>query len=256
MIRFFVEVAYLGTNYAGFQIQQNACTIQGELEHALATIFRAHLPLTGSSRTDSGVHARQNFFHLDLPDNFKGVETKALPDYIYNINAVLPADISVKTIRMVRPDAHSRFSATQRCYRYAINTKKQPFLQTTSYFFPYRVNLDLMQEAAAMLLTQTNFRAFSKKHTQVLNFNCAVTHSRWVISDDDSSLYYEVCANRFLRGMVKAITGTMLRVGTGVLHLDEFASIFHDGQHQLVDFSPPGRGLTLMEVKYPAGLFL
>lgn len=256
MTRFFIEVAYIGTHYSGFQIQQNASTIQGEVEKALAIIFKQPLQLTGSSRTDAGVHALQNFFHLDIDADILLKAGRSFHDYAYNINALLPIDIVIKSIRQVQTSAHSRFSATNRSYIYKVAAQKDPFIYNRSYYFPYKLNATLLDEAADLIKQQTFFEAFSKKHTQVLNFNCAIYESKWLHNEDGAGHSYHVTANRFLRGMVKALTGTMLRVGTGSISMEEFSSIFTEKNVSIVDFSPPGKGLTLASVIYPEELYI
>ncbi len=256
MKRFFIEVAYIGTDYSGFQVQQNASTIQGEVEKALAIIFKKPLQLTGSSRTDAGVHALQNFFHVNIETDLLDKEGKSFQDYAYNLNALLPIDIVIKSIRQVQTTTHSRFSATTRSYIYRMAAQKDPFIYNRSYYFPYKLDIELLNEAADFIKQQTFFEAFSKKHTQVLNFNCQISESKWLHDEGGGGHAYHVTGNRFLRGMVKALTGTMLRVGTGSISMDEFHSIFTENNATLVDFSPPGKGLTLVSVKYPDELYI
>ncbi len=172
MHRYFIEVMYKGTNYSGLQTQTNATTIQSVIENAFQKILRQTIHLTGSSRTDAGVHALQNFFHIDTEDKFPIQK-------IYNINAILPTDIVVKNIYAVPPQTHCRFNALSRQYKYFIATQKNPFIQDRSYYYPYTINLTLLQQAAAIIQTQNNFINFSKKHTQVNNFICDIQKSQW-----------------------------------------------------------------------------
>src|ERR1700759_1950458 len=160
MGRYFLEVAYKGTQYSGFQIQENAVSIQEEVEKALEVFFRRRVELTGSSRTDGGVHAVQNFFHFD----YEGViEDKV----IYNINAILPPDIVLKGVYPVAADAHCRYDALSREYRYYIYRKKDPFLADRAWFYPYTLDRERLQEAAALILEYHDFTSFSKRNTQV-----------------------------------------------------------------------------------------
>lgn len=246
MNRYFVEVCYKGTQYAGFQIQQNAVTIQAELEQAMKLVLRADLRLTGSSRTDSGVHARQNYFHFD----WDGVLAEGV---VYNLNAVLAPDIAVRSLRMMRPGAHCRYDALARRYRYTVYGRKDPFLSDRAYYFPYRLDLGRMERVAAQVKEHTDFRSFSKRRSQVKTFNCTILESRWEQSGDN--LVYEVKANRFLRGMVRGLVGTMLRVGRGKIDVDAFEGIIRGGDSAAVDFSVPGGGLCLEEVEFAAGYF-
>jgi tRNA pseudouridine38-40 synthase len=246
MKRYFIEVAYNGAAYAGFQVQENANTIQAEIERALQIFFRQPFELTGSSRTDAGVHARQNFFHMDS-DAF---ETAASwKRAVYNLNAILPSDIVIRQIIPVSPDMHARFSATAREYRYYLYQQKNPFLDDRAYYFPYQLDIDRMMEAAALLKSYTDFTSFSKRHTQVKSFECKLEISEWV--KDGACWVYHVQGNRFLRGMVRGLTGTMLRVGTGKISLDDFRQIIESRDCTRADFSVPPQGLFLERVHYP-----
>jgi tRNA pseudouridine38-40 synthase len=246
MSRYFIEVAYRGTNYAGFQKQQNAHTVQAEVEGALAKILRVPVQLTGSSRTDAGVHALQNYFHFD-------VESALQDKLLYNLNAVLPGDLAVNRLVAVAPEAHSRFDAVSRSYRYHIYRRKQPFMQDRGYFFPYTLDYDLMATAAELLMQYQDFTSFSKRNTQVKTFNCVLTESRWEVHEGGCT--YIVTGNRFLRGMVRALTATMLKVGRGRLTVAEFCQVVEARDCTLADFAVPAHGLFLERVSYPDGYF-
>jgi len=248
MPRYFIEVAYKGTAYSGFQIQQNANTIQAEVEKALAVVFKRKFELTGSSRTDAGVHALQNYFHFDSNEGIQDAGKR-----IYNLNAVLPSDIVVKNLFQVAENTHCRFDAISREYRYYIYRRKNPFKSETAYFYPYNVNLENLNKAATGLTQFHDFTTFSKRNTQVNNFTCTIYKSEWKIEND--MLVYQVIANRFLRGMVKGFVGTMLRVGTGKISLEKFEEIVLLKDCSRADFSVPSRGLFLVQVNYPEGLF-
>ena len=247
MPRYFLELGYRGEHFSGFQVQHNAVTIQSEMERALQVFFRENITLTGSSRTDAGVHALQNFFHFDLAKSFP-------QEAIYNLNAILHNDIVVRSIREVQPDAHCRFHATARAYQYYIYHTKDPFLQDRAWYFPYPVNRELLDRCAAMVRQNQTFLAFSKRNTQVKTFQCQVVESYW--HEENGCLVYHVEANRFLRGMVRGLVGTMLRVARGGMKLDEFEALLHDGEHSTADFSAPAKGLFLMHVSYPSTLFV
>jgi tRNA pseudouridine38-40 synthase len=246
MSRYFIEVAYRGTQYAGFQRQENAHTVQAELEGALALILRRQVDLTGSSRTDAGVHAFQNFFHFDSE---QPVDARIQ----YNLNAVLPEDVAVRRLQLMPDDAHSRFDATSREYRYHLCRQKDPFLHDRAYYFPYTLDLDAMQEAATLLTGYEDFTSFSKRNTQVKTFLCRLTASEW--TETAAGYTYYVKGNRFLRGMVRALTGTMLKVGRGKLGLDEFRAVIEARDCTLADFAVPAKGLFLERVNYPDGYF-
>jgi len=246
MPRYFLEVGYMGTRFSGFQVQDNACTVQGEVEKALAILLRTSVSLTGSSRTDAGVHAYSNFFHMDVPDLLPAT----LP---YRLNAILPPDISVHSLRRVPPDAHCRFDASSRHYRYVIYQQKNPFLQDRGWFYPYPLNAGILEEAAEIIRSTTEFTSFAKRNAQVHTHQCAIRESRWYRTADGWN--YEVIGNRFLRGMVRGLVGTMLQVGKGRINIDGFKAIIQAKDNTLADFTPPGKGLYLCEVIYPAGYF-
>ena len=244
MSRYFIEVSYKGTLYAGFQAQQNANTIQDEVEKSLLVYFKETFMLTGSSRTDAGVHALQNFFHFDL-------EFPVIPDWekvVYHLNAILPADIVVKKIVAVADDAHCRFDAIYRTYEYSLYMHKDPFLEDRAYFYPYKLDMALLNEAASLVRETKDFESFSKRNTQVKTFNCTIRESEWLLIND--LIIYRVSANRFLRGMVRGLVGTMLKVGRGKTSLEKFVQIIESHDPAWVDFSVPPQGLKLVHVAY------
>ncbi len=241
-MRYFLEVSYKGTNYAGFQVQQNADTIQGRVEKALSTISRSPITLTGSSRTDAGVHATQNYFHFDVETEFSSLS-------IYNLNAILPLDIVVKSVIPVSSDSHSRFFATSRRYKYFITTVKDPFLAETAWYYPYSLDIELLQKAALLLYRYTDYSSFSKRNTQVHTFECTIIESEWVLNN--FSLVFTVEANRFLRGMVRGLVGTMLLVGRKKLTVAEFEEIIRIKDYRRTNFATPAHGLFLERVQYP-----
>jgi len=254
MPRYFIEVCYKGTRYSGFQVQENAITIQSEVEKALTIRFRQSFSLTGASRTDAGVHALQNYFHFDSAEslfctneNFE--EEKNMQQALYSLNSILPGDIVMKRIFKVGDTAHCRFDAIRRRYKYYIYYERNPFYRDTAYFYPYTVDFEKLQEAASVILDTGNFASFCKRNTQVNNFNCSIYKSMW--QKDNSCIVYDVVANRFLRGMVRGLVGTMLKVGTGKISTDEFIGIIKNNNSAKADFSVPARGLFLVEIKYP-----
>lgn len=244
MPRYFIEVVYKGTNYSGFQKQDNANTIQAEIEKAFLILHRVPVVLTGSSRTDAGVHALQNYFHFDF-------EPAVHPQFVYKMNAILPSDIAIKSLQEMNVTAHSRFDAKSREYEYHIYQYKNPFLQDRAFFYPYKLQLDLMHEAAEIVKAQTNFFAFAKTNTQVNNYNCIIYKSQWLAEKD--VLIYNIEGNRFLRGMVRLLTASILKVGRGALTIKELEAFFYDDKK--CGFSVPAQGLFLKSVKYPQGYF-
>lgn len=255
MPRYFLEVSYRGTNYSGFQTQQNAVTIQSEIEKALAVLKGDLSPvLTGSSRTDAGVHALQNYFHFDT--DMPVTHWRDIIDqdrFLYKLNAILPADIVVKSIQQVIETAHCRFDALSREYKYHIYGSKDPFLAGRSYYFPYRLDREKMNEAAAIIIEYTDFSSFSKRNTQVKSFLCQVQKSQWI--DTANELIYNVKANRFLRGMVRALTATMLQVGRGKMTIAEFREVIEAKDCTKASFAVPAHGLYLVAVNYPDSYF-
>lgn len=239
MARYFIEVAYHGKNYAGFQIQENAPTIQSEVARVLRIFFKLSFSLTGSSRTDAGVHALQNFFHFDA--DFE-IDSKI----VYNLNAMLPPDIVIKRIRLMHPNAHCRFDAGYRYYKYFIYQFKNPFLTERAFYYPYTLDYELLNAAANSISAYKDFTSFSKRNTQVRTFNCNIFKSEWVQEND--CWVYHVKANRFLRGMVRGLVGTMLQVGRNKLNLDEFNEIIEARDCTKADFAVPAHGLFLVEV--------
>jgi tRNA pseudouridine38-40 synthase len=244
MARYFLEVVYKGTRYSGFQTQENAATIQAEVEKALQTLHRSSVQLTGSSRTDAGVHAFQNFFHFDFDQAIH-------PQAVYKLNAILPNDIVVRNILPMTPEAHCRFDAVSREYVYNIHRFKNPFLIETSLYYPYKLNTEALQEGAAFIHTQQNFFAFSKTNTQVKTFNCMIKKSEWV--QEGETMKYSIEANRFLRGMVRALTATLLKLGRGKISMQDFKDLFSNDRKS--GLSVPAHGLHLQRVNYPGNYF-
>lgn len=245
MARYFLEVAYKGTQYSGFQVQENANTIQSEIEKALYTICRTPITLTGSSRTDAGVHALQNFFHFDY-------ETALHPQLVYKLNALLPPDIVIRSLMLMPEKAHARFDAIAREYNYRIYQQKDPFLKETAFYYPCKLDVDLLHRGAAIIKEQTHFFAFAKTNIQVNNFNCSVQKSEW--TQKDNLIIYNVKANRFLRGMVRLLTATQLKMARGVITEAKFLNLFSQCEIKC-SYSVPPTGLFLKVVQYPENFF-
>lgn len=245
MPRYFIEVAYNGARYAGFQIQQNAHSIQAAVEQALKIFFKQDFKLTCSSRTDAGVHALSNYFHFDV-ESFP--EQEILNNSIYNLNAILPDDIVAKRIYEVDSKAHCRFDALSRSYQYVVYQHKDPFVNDRAYYYPYNLDIQKLQAAAEVLKNYQDFTSFSKKNTQVKTFICNILKSEWVLQNN--LIIYNVEANRFLRGMVRGLVGTMLKVGTGKISLSDFCNIIESKDCTKADFSVPPQGLFLLKVLY------
>lgn len=247
MPRYFLEVFYKGEGFSGFQVQKNAITIQSEIEKAFETFFRKTVSLTGSSRTDAGVHALQNYFHFEWEDDFPEMA-------LYNLNAILPKSIVIKSIRKVKEGAHCRFHAVSREYKYYIFSSKNPFLDDRAWHIPFTLDKELLSECAELIKHYTDFTAFSKRNTQVKTFQCSIIESRWV--EENDCLVYQVKANRFLRGMVRGLVGTMIRVARGNMTFNDFQELISQQNQSSADFSAPAKALFLVHVAYPEDLYL
>ena len=243
-MRFFITLSYDGTRYHGWQVQPNGPSVQEKLQWALSTILRQDIQVTGAGRTDAGVHARMMVAHFD-------VETMVyeLQDLTYKLNRLLPQDIAIQMMEPVSDEMHARFSATSRTYHYYIHTVKDPFLRAYSCELHYPLDFQLMNEAAAILMTYEDFGAFCKAHADVKTTLCHITTAQWH-QTSPSSWYFEITANRFLRNMVRAVVGTLIDVGRGRLSLDDFRKVVEGKRRTEAGESMPANALFLEEVKY------
>lgn len=242
-MRYFLEFAYKGTNYHGWQYQPNAISVQETLTKALVTILKSEIDLVGAGRTDTGVHARQMFAHFDydlqIDNNY----------LIHKLNSLLPKDIAVTTIHKVHDAAHARFDATKRTYHYYIHTQKDAFESKDSWYYHNNLNVDLMNKACEILFDYIDFECFSKVNTDVNTFNCKMYEANW--SQNGTQLIFTISADRFLRNMVRAIVGTMVYVGLEKVSLAEFKTIIESKDRSKAGFSVPAHGLYLTKVEYP-----
>ena len=253
MQRYFITLSYDGTAYHGWQIQPNGISVQEVLEHALSTILRESIAITGAGRTDAGVHGRMMVAHFDTELSFDCAQL------VYKVNRLLPRDVSVSRIEPVDEDLHARFSATSRTYHYYVHTGKQPFSRQYSCVLHYSLDFDKMNEAAAYLIGEKDFKCFCKAGADVKTTICNLTEARWIPTNDEFVLTtddtvtnwcFVITANRFLRNMVRAVVGTLVEVGRGRLSLDEFKKIVDGGTRSDAGESMPGNALFLWEVKY------
>ena len=243
-MRFFITLSYDGTRYHGWQVQPNGPSVQEKLQWALSTILRQDIQVTGAGRTDAGVHARMMVAHFDVETmNFD------LHDLAYKLNRLLPQDIAIQKMEPVSDEMHARFSATSRTYHYYIHTVKDPFLRAYSCELHYPLDFQLMNEAAAILMTYEDFGAFCKAHADVKTTLCHITAAQWH-QTSPSSWYFEITANRFLRNMVRAVVGTLIDVGRGRLSLDDFRKVIEGKSRTEAGESMPANALFLEEVKY------
>ena len=259
--RYFIWLSYDGTNYHGWQVQPNGISVQGELQRVLSTLLRQEISITGAGRTDAGVHARVMAAHFEAsPDPIpeQGSPTRSLSkgrgeidckQLAYKMNRMLPQDIVVDRIEEVSLDMHARFSATERTYHYYIHTRKSPFERHYSCEIHYPLDFEKMNEAGRILTTYEDFGAFCKAHSDVKTTLCNVTRAEW-IQTGDTTWYFVITANRFLRNMVRAVVGTLVDVGRGRLSLDEFRSVIEGKRRSDAGESMPGNALFLEDVKY------
>jgi len=241
-LRYFIELAYNGKNYHGWQIQPQAISVQEVITKAISTILRQEINIVGAGRTDAGVHASQMFAHFD-------VESPLSNNFIYKLNAILPNDVVVFNALLVNNDAHARFDANSRSYEYKIWLGRNPFLLETSWQLHHQqLNIELMNEAATILYEYEDFECFSKVKTDVNTFNCTITNAEWIMKGNE--LTFHITANRFLRNMVRAIVGTLVDVGLEKTTINEFKQIIESKNRSKAGVSVPAKGLFLTAVTY------
>lgn len=246
-MRYFLELAYLGTAYHGWQKQPNAVSVQEKLEDALATLMREPVEVVGAGRTDAGVHARQLYAHFDL-------EAEMSSDFVFKVNSLLPFDIAVKSFHKTKPEAHARFDALSRSYEYHVVLEKDPFALGSAYFVKRRPDVVKMNEAAGLLRNYTDFKCFSRSRTDVKTYNCRIEHAYW--EQRGERLVFNIKADRFLRNMVRAVVGTLLEIGLGKLEVEELHQIIMSKDRSEAGASVPAHGLYLTKVEYPKEIFL
>ena len=247
-MRYFFDIAYKGSDYHGWQRQRNALSIQEVLEDHLGTVLREKVDIVGSGRTDTGVHARQQFFHVDISEKIN------IDPFRTKLNSFLPRDISISKIYLVKEDAHARFDAVRRSYEYIITSNKDPFLDDYSYRFNQELDLNAMNKATEFLIGRQDFECFSRVKTDVNNFYCEIFESKW--TKEDELLKYTISANRFLRGMVRAVVGSLLDVGIGKRKPEYLKQVIKSRDRKKAGRAVPAKGLYLTEVKYPGSVFI
>ena len=250
-MRYFIELAYNGTNYHGWQYQPDADSVQETLNKALSLLLKTEIDIVGAGRTDSGVHAKQMFAHFDYETEID------IPQLVHKLNSFLPKDIAVFNILKVSDEAHARFDATKRTYEYHIHTIKNVFENDGSYQFQLPLDIDRMNEACQILFTHIDFECFSKVNTDVHTFNCVIFEANWTRGNSEASgkqygdkLIFTISADRFLRNMVRAIVGTMINIGTGKISLADFEKIIESKDRSQAGFSVPAHGLYLTKIEY------
>jgi tRNA pseudouridine38-40 synthase len=246
--RYFLELSYKGTPFHGWQIQSNAFTVQECIQSALSTYFRKPIYITGSGRTDTGVHASMQVCHFDLEDALPGV------NFLKSMNSILPKEISIHSIREVKPDANARFDARKRSYVYRIIFRKNPFLNDLAWLCFHSPDVEKMNEAAKALMRHEDFECFSKVRTEVKHFRCEIISAFWEQKEEE--LLFHITANRFLRGMVRAIVGTLMEVGLGLRKAEEMDELILSRNRAIAGKAAPSKGLFLSQIVYKEDIYL
>ena len=241
-MRYFLELAYNGTNYHGWQYQPNATSVQETLNKALSTILKTTIDIVGAGRTDTGVHAKQMFAHFDYDLDID------IPQLVHKLNSFLPKDIAIFNIHLVHNDAHARFDATKRTYEYHIHQQKDVFENENSWYYQNELDIEKMNQACKILFDYTDFECFSKVNTEVNTFNCKIYEAHW--QQNGNQLLFTISADRFLRNMVRAIVGTMVNIGLGKVSLADFKTIIESKDRSQAGFSVPAHGLYLTKIEY------
>ena len=242
--RYFIQLSYNGTAYHGWQIQNNAITVQQVINEKLGIILQEKINVVGAGRTDTGVHAEFYMAHFDLINKITDFDK-----FLDKINKILPKDIAVQQVYKVNNEVNTRFDAISRTYEYRITKVKNPFLTNFAWYNRISLDIDLMNKAAEILFDYTDFTSFSKTGTQVKTNNCKIYFTEWRINDN--LLIFKIKADRFLRNMVRAIVGTLLDVGKGKLSIEDFRKIIESKNRSNAGLSVPAHGLFLTEIEYP-----
>jgi tRNA pseudouridine38-40 synthase len=243
MGRYFIHLAYNGANYNGWQTQPGLPTVQETLEKALSTLLRQPIAVVGCGRTDTGVHASDFYAHFDLKD-FKDPK-----ELTFKLNSFLPPDIAIFAIFPVADNAHARFDATARTYQYHVSDRRLPFRQGQYCRIYFKPDIERMNEAAQVLMEYEDFTSFAKLHTQVKTNICHLTEARWDRVGEE--WIFTIRSNRFLRNMVRSVTGTLLDVGRGKLSIEGLREIIEKKDRCAAGVSMPACGLFLTKVDYP-----
>jgi tRNA pseudouridine38-40 synthase len=249
--RYFLRFTYDGTNFHGWQRQPNGITVQQTIEEAMSMMMRLPISLTGAGRTDTGVHAAEFFAHFDVGNKLTQPEREKL---IFRLNAFLRGEIVLFDIIPVNVNAHARFSATSRSYKYSVARVKNPFRRNYTHYLHGDIDQEGMNEGAALIMTYQDFTSFSKVDTDTMTNICRISHARWEM--EGTELVFTVTADRFLRNMVRAIVGTLLQIGTGKISMDDLKYIIESKNRSNAGDSAPAKGLTLQRIIYPEEIFI
>ena len=249
--RYFLRLSFNGESFHGWQSQHNAQSIQSTLRDALSVVLKKPVEVTGAGRTDSGVHAREFYAHFDQPSELSDAERN---DLVCHLNGFLPDTISIQEILPVRGDAHARFSAHSRTYQYFITKKKDPFQQSFSWYYPGKLDVDLMNRGAKILKNNLDFTSFAKLPKETKTNICHIENAQW--EENEHLLVFTITADRFLRNMVRAIVGTLVELGRGKIDLEDLDRIILSKDRSAAGYSVPANGLFLVSVNYPEEIFL
>ena len=252
IMRYFIRLAYNGSNYHGWQRQPNDSSVQQCIEDALSTILRIKIEIVGAGRTDTGVNASTMYAHFD----FDTIDNAKKEKLIVGLNSILGRNIAIYDIIPVRYDAHARFDAKWRTYHYYTHISKSPFIYPLSWQAPKNLDYDAMNEAAKLLLKTDDFTSFAKLHTDAVTNICKVTKAEWVKRSDCDGYVFIITANRFLRNMVRAIVGTLVDVGRGKITISDFQKIIDLKNRCDAGVSMPGNALFLHDIVYPEDIFI
>lgn len=242
-----MELAYQGKAYHGWQRQPNALSVQEVVENALFTLTRQPKEILGAGRTDTGVHAKQLFAHFDSEEELN-------EELVFKLNSLLPQDIAVLGLYLVKPDAHARFHAASRTYEYHIIQKKDPFFFDATHLIKRKLDIDLMNEGAKTLSEYNNFKCFSRSRTDVRTFNCKIEYAYWEVIKD--RIIFHIKADRFLRNMVRAIVGTLVEIGLGKMQVEKLHEVIRSENRSEAGASVPAKGLYLTRIEYPEKIFI
>lgn len=247
-MRYFIDLAYDGSAFHGWQIQPNAISVQEILEKALSIAFQKNIAVVGAGRTDAGVHAKQLIAHVDVEDKIDEAQLQ------FKLNTLLPDEVAINSIYQVQEEAHARFDAVARQYKYYVSTSKDPFSRDYSYYIKKSLDIDKMNEAAKILLDYKDFKCFSKSKTDVFTYNCDISFAAW--EQKENLLVFTIKADRFLRNMVRAIVGTLIEIGLHKLEVEDLHHIIKSRNRSKAGKSVDAKGLFLTQVEYPNSILI
>ena len=248
-MRYFIYFSFNGKLYHGWQKQKNSITIQQKIEESLSVLLKDKIEVIGAGRTDTGVHAKEMVAHFDVDKNFENSK-----NFIFKLNQFLSNDISVKSLKCVKKNAHARFDAISRTYEYHISKEKDVFSNEYSYYLNYSLNNIKINEAIKIIINNKDFKCFTKSKTDVTNYLCNIFDSKWI--EFDKKYVFEITANRFLRNMVRSIVGTLIDVGLEKKSINNFKKIIMSKDRSMAGYSVPAKGLFLKRINYPKEIFI